>query len=259
MNHHAAALLGRLDAIAGSLERSGHALALIGLGSVGTDLGRLDAYSDLDFFAVVEPGYRDAFIGDLWWLQAAAPIAFAFQNTRDGSKVLFEDGIYAEFAVFTPEELARIPWDGGRVVWQRAGVDAIPAEPPAGPLPEADTTERIAGEILTNLYVGLTRLRRGERLSAYRFIQEFAVAGVLKLSSAIEPPAPGSADRFDLSRRFEQRHPRIAHHLPDFLPGYDRCPEAALAILEFLRRHVTVNAAIETRIRDLARAAAAAE
>lgn len=48
------ALLNRLDAIGHSLEKSGHALALIGLGSAGVETERLDSYSDLDFFAIVE-------------------------------------------------------------------------------------------------------------------------------------------------------------------------------------------------------------
>src|SRR5947209_255836 len=107
MDDRKRALLGRLDAIAASLARREHTLALIGLGSVGDQLDRLDAYSDLDFFAIVEHGYKAAFIEDLTWLQETAPIAFSFQNTRDGHKVLFEDGIYAEFAVFDPGELSR--------------------------------------------------------------------------------------------------------------------------------------------------------
>jgi lincosamide nucleotidyltransferase B/F len=41
-------LLQRLDEIGSSLERSKHALALIGLGSVGLECDRLDSYSDLD-------------------------------------------------------------------------------------------------------------------------------------------------------------------------------------------------------------------
>jgi hypothetical protein len=41
-------LLDRLDAIGRSLEASSHALALIGLGSVGLELAQLDAHSDLD-------------------------------------------------------------------------------------------------------------------------------------------------------------------------------------------------------------------
>lgn len=43
-----AALLARLDEIGRSLIQSGHAIALIGLGSVGEELHRLDEYSDLD-------------------------------------------------------------------------------------------------------------------------------------------------------------------------------------------------------------------
>jgi lincosamide nucleotidyltransferase B/F len=46
-------LLTRLDEIGQSLAHSGHALALIGLGSDGQELDRLDASSDLDFFVIV--------------------------------------------------------------------------------------------------------------------------------------------------------------------------------------------------------------
>src|SRR5579872_3886500 len=116
-------LLSRLDGIAASLARREGALALIGLGSVGADLSRLDAYSDLDFFVIAERGHTEALINSLAWLEEVAPVAFAFQNTRDGSKVLFEDGIYAEFAVFDPDQLRSIPFDGARIVWQREGVD----------------------------------------------------------------------------------------------------------------------------------------
>jgi len=40
-------LLTRLDNIGRDLAQSDHALALLGLGSVGLELDRLDAYSDL--------------------------------------------------------------------------------------------------------------------------------------------------------------------------------------------------------------------
>ena len=45
------------------------------------------------------------------------------------------------------------------------------------------------GEALTNLYVGLSRLRRGEKLSAMRLIQYHAVDRILELSEKIEPAA----------------------------------------------------------------------
>jgi hypothetical protein len=93
-------LLERLEEIARSLEQSGHALALIGLGSVGLERERLDACSDLDFFAVVEAGHKRRYLDDLTWLRVLCPIAYSYANTRDGYKVLFADGVFCEFAVF---------------------------------------------------------------------------------------------------------------------------------------------------------------
>src|SRR5712691_9682812 len=120
------ALLERLDAIGRSLEKSGHALALIGLGSVGLELDRLDAFSDLDFFAIVEDGHKARYIENLDWLSAVAPVAYHFRNTADGHKLLFQDGIFCEFAVFETDELKSIPFARGRMVWKQPWVaDAI--------------------------------------------------------------------------------------------------------------------------------------
>lgn len=243
-------LLDRLDAIGASLADSGHGLALIGLGSVGEERDRLDDYSDLDFFAVVQPGFKETFIGDLAWLERIHPIAFAFQNTRDGDKVLFADGIYAEFAVVTPDELPLLPTHKGRIVWQASGFSidlaAISYQPPAAPEPH--TVEWLAGEILTNLYVGLTRYHRGERLSAMRLIQAHAIDRLIELSPHLQRAAPSAADPFAPERRYEARYPDFASHLSRFAQGYDRSVESTLAILAFLERHIQINAAIKQRI-----------
>ncbi len=61
-------LLQRLDDIGRSLAQREPALALIGLGSVGRELDRLDQYSDLDFFVIVASGHKQDFINDLSWL-----------------------------------------------------------------------------------------------------------------------------------------------------------------------------------------------
>jgi hypothetical protein len=61
-------LLDRLDAVGRSLATRGDALALIGLGSVGLDCERSDERSDLDFFAIVEPGRKARYINSLVWL-----------------------------------------------------------------------------------------------------------------------------------------------------------------------------------------------
>jgi hypothetical protein len=242
-------LLGRLDAIGRAVRDSGHGLALLALGSVGLEQDRLDAYSDLDFFVVVEDGHAQDYIADLGWLAAVAPIAYSFQNTAQGHKVLFADGIYAEFAVFTPGELARSAFPPARVVWKAEGVPDRIGLPEWVPGPrDPRPVEELVGEALTNLYVGLGRYRRGERLSALRFKQGYAVDRKLELADQIETEQAGHRDPFGRERRFEQRFPGVAQELPRFTQGYDRTPESAAAILAFIERHWPVNPAIKQAI-----------
>ena len=151
-------LLIRLNEIGRSLEQSGHALALIGLGSVGLELDRLDPYSDLDFFAIVEAGYKRTYLDALPWLSDVHPIAYSFPNTEDGYKVLFADGIFCEFAVFEPAELEHIPFAPGRMVWKRADAPDTWSQPASIPTPRSrHSRDWLLGEALTNLYVGLNR------------------------------------------------------------------------------------------------------
>ena len=245
-------LISRLDQIGESLELDSQALALIGLGSVGQELERLDAYSDLDFFVIVESGAKRRYLEDLGWLERLAPIAYCFLNSPDGYKLLFADGIFCEFAVFEPDELAVIPFSAGRVVWKRAHVSdaiALPVRQP--PEPSRSGREYLLGEILTNLYVGMGRERRGERLSAMRFIQSYAVDRLIELSDQIFEPSPSRRDIFASERRFEQRHPGLKDQLAGWVQGYERNRESALAILEFLESHFEINQPIARAIRDL--------
>jgi lincosamide nucleotidyltransferase B/F len=108
-------LLSRLTQIAQSLEQSKRALALIGLGSVGLELERLDEHSDLDFFVIVEAGFKQEFLEQLDWLICLSPVAYVFQNSADGFKLLYKDGVFCEFAIFEISELASIPFAPGRI------------------------------------------------------------------------------------------------------------------------------------------------
>lgn len=246
-------LLTRLVDIGRALEEADGSLALIGLGSVGLELERLDDYSDLDFFVIVAEGFKRTFLEELTWLEAVHPVAFYFQNTDDGYKLLFEDGIFCEFAIFEEGELARIPFAEGRMVWKRPQVDdslAIPSH--QGKVAEERSLEWLLGEALTNLYVGLGRYRRGEKLSGTYFVEGFAVQRVLQLAAFSEEEATTNKDPFANERRIEQRFPNLAQRLPSFVQGYERVPESALAILEFLELHFPVNALLDREIRRLA-------
>jgi hypothetical protein len=245
-------LLKRLDEIGQSLEQSSHALALMGLGSVGLELERLDAYSDLDFFVIVEPGFKRSFLDDLHWLGVLCPVAYCFPNTEDGYKLLFKDGIFCEFAVFESDELQTIPFSAARIVWKRSQV----AEMISRPIKEIVSYQKrnqewLLGEALTNLYVGMAREKRGERLSAMRFIQGYAVDRLLELAEHTKEAQPVARDQFAPERRFEQRYPEVAHYVPEWMQGYERNRESALAILAFLEQHFDVNAAIVEAVRQL--------
>lgn len=249
---HPDQLLARLAAIGHALAQRPASIALIGLGSVGLETDRLDAWSDLDFFVIVDPGHKPHYLADLGWLSAPSPLAYQFANTADGYKALYADGIFCEFAVFEPAELATIPFAPGRIVWQRADAPAglaLPAQPTAARTPP--TPEWLLGEALTNLYVGLGRERRGERLSATRFIQGYAVDRVLDLAEAAAAGRGVARDPFAVERRFEQRHPALADLLPTFVAGYAHNRAAALAILTYLEQQYAVNAAIAAAIRTL--------
>lgn len=248
-------LLDRLDAIGRSLAACDDALALIGLGSVGLDTHRLDAWSDLDFFAIVAADRKASYLDDLGWLARAHPLAWQFRNTADGYKVLMADGVLCEFAVFEPQELAAVPFAPGRVVWKRDGIDegiAVPRQrPPSAVVPDESW---LIGEALSNLLVGLGRWHRGERLSAARFVQGHALDRLIELD-ALRTRAPAD-DPFNRDRRLEARQPALAAMLPALVPGYEGTPQAALALLEALRaRGAALDAMLESMIRRLAQAA----
>ncbi len=247
--HSRESLLERLEAIGRSLAASGHGRALLGLGSVGREMERLDEYSDLDFFVIVEEGYKQAFINNIDWLERVHPVGYAFMNTEDGYKLMFLDGILCEFAIFEEKELRTAVYAPGRIVWQAADFDpSILKEEHPVLKAEERPVEWLVGETLTNLYVGMSRFRRGERLTAMRFIQVYALDRVVELAERVEIARPFKADLFARERRLEQRYPHLAGELPALAQGYEHTPQSALAILDWLSRYFEVNPVIRGEI-----------
>lgn len=245
-------LLSRLREIGDSLSKSEYALSLLALGSCGIERERLDEYSDLDFFVIVEDGYKDRFLTDLDWLASIAPIGYLFQNTADGYKLLFQDGVFCEFAVFEHDELDKIAFSKGLVIWVKEGYDdkqlclkAIHNNR------EMNSIDWIIGEALTNIYVGLCRYKRGERYSAYKFVQNYAVDRVLDLISLLEQNEQDYPDIFDNGRRIESRYPKYISQLNKFVQGYDKTPESARSILDFIDGNYEVNKCIKSKILEL--------
>jgi hypothetical protein len=246
----------RIAAIGESLAARDDALALLALGSIGRETDRLDAWSDLDFFAIVATGAKAGYLSaDLAWLAAAHPIAWAFRNTADGYKVLMADGVFCEFAVFEPAELARVPYAAGRWVWRRDTVDETWSAPTV-PLPVPGGRDWRVGEALSNLIIGLQRHARGETLAAMRMVQVYAVDRVLELLDeahrAEAGPGGVARDPFSVDRRVEQRLGSRVGALPEWTPGYGGTCSAALALLRALEDLAEVPAPVADRIRTLA-------
>jgi lincosamide nucleotidyltransferase B/F len=237
-------LLQRLKDIGRSLEQTGLALALIGLGSVGTELERLDDFSDLDFFVIVKDGQKNHFLTDLSWLTKLKAVAYFFQNTEDGFKLLFKDNVFCEFAVFELHELTTIPFSAGRIIWKADGVPDEIAIPTRVSSSQKHSLEWNLGECLTNVYIGMKRYARGEKLSAARFVQQYAVDRLLELNELLAQPTNELADPFNRERRIEQRYPNIKGMLELWVQGYENTPESALAILVWLEDKFEVNADI---------------
>jgi hypothetical protein len=247
----------RLTAIGQSLANSGRAYALLGLGSAGIERERMDDYSDLDFFVIAKEGYKTEFINDLSWLTSIQPKGYSVQNTVDGHKFLYADGIFCEFAVFEPHELPHIPFSPGQVVWSEPGFDLQCLTPTnnAGIYERNDNIEWIIGESLTNLYVGLGRYCRGEKLSAMKFVQSFSLDRLIDLIHLQQPNNDKWVDQYMPDRRLEARFNTIEDTLARCCQGYQHTPESALAQLDWLEKHYEINTAIAREIRNLAASA----
>jgi hypothetical protein len=205
-------VLAFLDGLARRLAVEPETVALLALGSAGRDRRRLDEHSDADFFVIT--GTKERLLTDLDWL--GGPLLWSHRNSPDGYAALV-GAVFCEFAVLLPDELRRVQFSPGRVVWARPGFDTSCMDRAAPPPPGADW---LVQEILANLHVGLHRWLRGERLAAVRMVQGQALDNLLRMHGTDDPFVP--------ARRAE-------HHggldLGVLSGGYAATPRSAEAIL----------------------------
>ncbi|TAH46753.1 MAG: hypothetical protein EWM51_11930 [Treponema sp.] len=161
-------------------------------------------------------------------------------------------------AVFEPAELRSIPFAEGKLVWARDGFDPSIVEPESlqGWLkPVADESYAI-GELLSCLYVGLCCFRRGEMLSAWRFVQNYCIARVLQVAELWIPARTGGDglqdDPYNRERRVEFLRPELAELFDKGIAGYRSTPKAALAILAWVELHAEVNQSMKAAILEFA-------
>ncbi len=244
-------LLAFLDRLGDELAPRADAVALLGLGSVGLDLHRLDEHSDADFFVIVDDlETRGRYLADIDWLEAAHPVVWSFPNSEHGRKALLEDGLFVEYAVFALSDLETAAYPPARVHWSRSGAPAG-LDVPRTPLPHPRSLAYEVGEAVTNLYVGLHRDLRGERLTATRFVQGYAVDRWVAILGLLGLGVGPQQDAFVVERGAERRFGPDVLPLAELVPGYERNGEAAATLLRLLVTHTDVDPAMAAALRDL--------
>lgn len=243
--------LHRLDDLAAHLRADPAVLAVLGLGSAGHQTNRFDDHSDIDFFVVVaDQATKQRYLDSIHWLSGfGGHVTYDFVNDPNGRKALFQDGLFVEYAIFTAPELSKIPFHDARVVWSRPTFTLH--ETAAPPAPRIDTIDVHLNEALTNLYVGLHRELRGERLAAMRFIQVYAVDQILALERLNPTTVWSQPDRFEATRRVERADSDRQLPLHQMVPGYRHNGRAAAASLQWLRRSHEPAPAITAAIQAL--------
>jgi hypothetical protein len=244
--------LTRLDELATSLAADPTVLAVLGLGSAGAEHHRFDDHSDIDFWLVVSDGAaKRRYLEQVDWLAGiGGRPAYSFVNDPNGRKALLADGLFLEYAVFTPGEVRRLSFAGARVVWHRPGAPFDPDDHPGPTVPTAlDSPEFHVNEALTNLFVGLHRELRGERLTAFRFIQVYAVDRVLALLRLDPDRVWAQRDPFESTRRVEASFTDVP--LDRMVPGYAANAAAAGATLEWLTAHFETDAVMVDAVQEV--------
>lgn len=229
----------RLNDIGVGLKSYEDVLCLLGLGSM-KEIDRADMYSDMDFFLIVEDGKKEQYLNDLSWLEVK-PLSYVFKNTPDGYKVLFEDGVFGEFAVFEKHEMKNARFSRGLSYYHRNDFDLNVVEPKFEPKQKIIDKDFNINEALTNIYIGLLRDDRGEKSSAMTFIQGHAYNLVVELFPLVFKESNIHKDGYVFERRIEERFPDAKMLISTFRQGYLKSKASAKALLDFLVEYFDVD------------------
>jgi hypothetical protein len=198
-----------------SLSKRPEVIGLVLVGSTA-DLGRVDEWSDHDFFVITKAGEAEAMRQDLSWLPNQDQIALSPRETDHGLKVVYKNAQVLEFAVFEDHELEMASLNSYAVTLDLTNITdrakAIADRTAPKPFVQAREFELFLALIL----IGVGRARRGEVLMAGQFIRSYCLNHVLGFIRAWQKPVAGTEskeDNLSRHRRFEIQHPDLAAKL----------------------------------------------
>jgi lincosamide nucleotidyltransferase B/F len=222
-----------------NLEQDENILGLVAAGSMAQQDYQPDEWSDHDFFVVTHPGVQNRYRQVYDWLPRSDEIAWAFQETEHGVKVIYRNGHLLEFAVFDEEELKMARINRYRVLFDRGQISVQMAEnaQKTSATAASETDAFHAGQFLTNILVGMGRYWRGEKLSAHKFIKINAIHHLFfLLNRHTQSPQHQLCDNFDPTRRFEFVHPHLGPELEKIMLLY--IPETAQRLVSLFEREL---------------------
>ncbi len=231
-----------LDALTRACRGTDGVTSLTTFGSTASsEAVRRDEWSDLDFCVFLSPERHDDLRASWAFLPNRDHVVLEARENDNGGVVIYDDGMLYEFGAGTPWPVSDphrdVLIDGGDLRF------TPPPEPP-------DPAQAVR-LFLAKLYIGMGRLRRGERVAANAHIRCHALTGLAEaLRRRLAPESPRSP--FDPFRRIEQALPgpaaRIAAALDDDLescarsllalsrellePGWDAYPSRAADVVE---------------------------
>jgi lincosamide nucleotidyltransferase len=231
-----------LNELTSALEADPLVLGLITLGSTA-DAASRDRWSDHDFWIITSSGTQSHYLDDFSWLPRADNILITVRHGISYRTVLYQNKHKVEYAVFDQEEAVRGKIERYQVLIDRRGIGSL-----AGAIQLRTHKERTSAlakpDMLENLclllWTAYERWKRGERLSAQRYVQ-LSVDVFLDLLVA-HGGLNGShmADGLDTRRRLEQREPELGHELGRI--ALLAPAEAGVALIDLAQKELTVRA-----------------
>jgi hypothetical protein len=238
-----------MQAIALALQNHEEILALLATGSAGLNPEFMDEYSDLDLMIVTTGKAAEMLLEDLLWLDAVHRIAYRYRYNDDCYKLFFSDGIFCELLVIHVSQLPALEYSGASVVWARPSFDQALCAPHG---PEEHDTDWLLQELLTVLYTGLCKYRRGEILAATGYVEGQVRDIFARLVTKTFPRSPHiPQDVFAKERRFEIAYPTLKEQLPAFFQGYAGIAQSAAYIMSFLEERFKIDPFIKQEIHAL--------
>lgn len=194
------------DALLESCRHTEGVTSLVVFGSATSGSQRRDAWSDLDFNLFLTPSAAEGLDRDWPFLPYPEQLLLTAREGDNGGVALYADGVVYEFGAGRPWTIRdperEVLLDGGDLIWG----DAQPPPDPSDQL-------RL---FLVKLYLGMGRVRRGERVSGGVHIRAHAVTCLAEaLRQRLAPDAARSP--FDPLRRLEAALPEAARRIAALL------------------------------------------